>query len=412
MVVSSLFCDVHQNFSSFLLKLFFFLSQSYNVWYHSLQLLSCNRKSCMQRSPYWQLWWAVFILQWCGLLDQYCHIRFFFSNCFTVFTALSVALFACGYLGLLVTCLNPYSSENIWNIAAENCGPLSDVIYSGIPWWEKIDFRCDITLVAVIVISQISNRPLKGNLFLHLNRFVPTFCHNRFGSDDGIRFLYCILTACTTFGDCLINITFWVHATTQSCRTLDVRFALLVCMSVSLQKQAGSSLSFSLTSCWKVLTLWSAPLTGALERVSAVFSAFPGMCAMANENVINRNLSLWTLSGTVSRGLEVCDLSPFETRYREDSPEIACMPKLPPGPLFRFEHIVVRPPRVLSICMLRAWCFHLIVVVSVRPRDHTISWLVVDNVEGQYFTRNQCSFEWLKCLSLVTSSTPLILETQ
>ena len=60
---------------------------------------------------------------------------------------------ACGYFGLLMIRLKPYSSANDLNSVAEYWGPLSNMTVSGIPWREKIDLRCDITLAAVVDVS-------------------------------------------------------------------------------------------------------------------------------------------------------------------------------------------------------------------------------------------------------------------
>ena len=54
-----------------------------------------------------------------------------------------------GYLGELVMCWNPKVLANSWISPELNCGPLSDINSSGMPWAAKIDLSLSTVLVDV-----------------------------------------------------------------------------------------------------------------------------------------------------------------------------------------------------------------------------------------------------------------------
>ena len=70
---------------------------------------------------------------------------FFLSIDFAVRMALSTSPFAWGYFGELVTCVKWYASANCRKVSALYCGPLSDIMTSGIPCMAKTSLRAFIT---------------------------------------------------------------------------------------------------------------------------------------------------------------------------------------------------------------------------------------------------------------------------
>ena len=68
--------------------------------------------------------------------------RHFFMDIFTVCTMFSMNPFACAEQNDDVMGLNLYCLLNSLNSALANCGPLSDITVTGIPYSEKIEMSC------------------------------------------------------------------------------------------------------------------------------------------------------------------------------------------------------------------------------------------------------------------------------
>ena len=67
----------------------------------------------------------------------------------TVWTMRSANPLDWGYLGELVTCLNPQSAANVLNSTQSYCGPLSDSSLCGIPCSPNSCFRTEMTVALV-----------------------------------------------------------------------------------------------------------------------------------------------------------------------------------------------------------------------------------------------------------------------
>lgn len=70
---------------------------------------------------------------------------FFLSMAFTVRMAFSTSPFAKGYFGELVTCVKCYASANWRKASALYCGPLSDIMTSGMPCVAKTSLSAFMT---------------------------------------------------------------------------------------------------------------------------------------------------------------------------------------------------------------------------------------------------------------------------
>ena len=64
-----------------------------------------------------------------------------------VYTAFSARLLDCGYVSDEVTCLIPYAFTNLANASLTNCGPLSLIKVSIMPYLAILALMCLITVI-------------------------------------------------------------------------------------------------------------------------------------------------------------------------------------------------------------------------------------------------------------------------